>query len=311
MTGNRWTPILRFLLWMLVAAGPGALIVAIDSAQQAFTGRYWTGSAIPVTAAAFNDSMGRYPEALVWLDRVPDRSGAETEISAWSVALRKNLALRLFLSGDFQSALDAYERLDSESRMDYIGGIYRGIAMIKIGRMDAAFREFVAQSRRYPDRQDAFVAMGHVQLSRGEIVSATDSYEEAIARAPNLGIVRVDIGDAYWERGDRQTALDWYYRAEACDPGDIQVILRMIRVVLVTGSDSGSLSRWMNAARMAHAGHPIIEALDAAAAGGKGVWTEQIEAMLMTPCAWGGKRPGLPSKILFLYLRDAWQGCGT
>ncbi|GEM_PF-5708747 len=311
MTGNRMTPIRRFVLWMLTAGAPGALIISIDAVQHAFTGRYWTGSAIPVTAAALYDSIGRYPEALAWLDRVPDRSDGMREISDWVAALRKNLALRQFLGGDFQSALDTYDLLDLEGRLDYIGGIYRGIALMKVGRMDEAFGEFESQSMKYPDRQDAFVAMGHFKLARGEDTAATDLFKEAIARAPNLGIVRVDIGDGYWERGDRGMALEWYHRAEACDPWEIQVILRMIRAALETRSDSDSLTRWMDTARSTNPGHPIVEKLVAGASHGNPVWTEQIEAMLMTPCTLGDNRSGMPSKILFLYLRDAWRGCGS
>lgn len=299
-----------FIITLFVCFAPCFFGGTVDYLWFRHSGRFISGDALPVTLAAWSDAFQEHHRTLVWMDRMSQSAQMKNEMRLWRTRVLKNLALNLFLSGEFDSAVRQYDALLEIQQLDYMGGIYRGISLQKLNRLDDASAQFFNSIQLFPDRQDAYLAAGHLFLLTGDKPRAEIMYRDAIKRAPLLGFVRIDIGDAWWTQGDYQRARQYYSEAEKLDSREIQSILRMIRVAIILDRDSDAVKRWLNAAESIIPESICVDLRRITAGDLELVWTEAMQQELMSACGSEDNRMSLPTKILFTFQNTNWRGCG-
>lgn len=85
------------------------------------------------------------------------------------------------------------------------------------------------------------IVQGDQARSRGDWPAAQRAYQDALAIAPELGHIWVQLGHAAKEAGDERAATDSYQRAAALMPDDPEPLLRLGHMAKRAGSgDAGS-----------------------------------------------------------------------
>jgi tetratricopeptide (TPR) repeat protein len=132
-----------------------------------------------------------------------------------SAAAYARVAYARELKGDVDGALRAMQMAqqatpvqDPEAQAWYAAQI--GDLYLKLGKPDAAIREYRRAVFAFPNYPQAMIGLGKVNAARGKRDEALAIYLEQLKRTPTLDLA-ARIGDLYAERGD-VTASEHYYQ---------------------------------------------------------------------------------------------------
>lgn len=270
-------------------------------------------NAVLVYRTAYLEANRAYPKALVYLETWKGRS--PPSIDHWRRDLTRASAVGALLSGQFREACSYFDLiadvdnpLNGSSTPDYFVRLYRGISYEKLGQVTDARADWNTAITAFPRRHDAFIARGHSRLLEGDLLGAHADYLQALELSGQLGIVYVDIGDAWRAIGRNDLARRMYRRGMSVDPGDVFCRLRLAEMALRMDNDPRTA---LNMCRQIQRMMPdlvVVEILvNAARDWEPGKPLPHIPAARFesgTSRHW--KVP--PSKILFEFFREAWKG---
>ena len=191
-----------------------------------------------ISIATFLEVNGRLDLASEFLELIGAQGTAiDLDLQKWNADLIKQSGIRHFLEGRFSMAVDRFEKIDKTAHQDYFLWIYEGMAYQKKGEYEKSLQSIEKAIELRPDNQDAYIVRGHIRFQNNDIAAAESDYQNAIQRAPRLGVVYVDIGEAYRVAGDLERARIYYARAMAVDPWDAYSRLRAGEMLLYIDHD--------------------------------------------------------------------------
>ncbi len=269
---------------------------------------------VHVTFAAIHESLFDLDGAILHLDKISTSRfrSSDLEIDIWRNDLIRKRSLRDFLSGKFADAASGFEtsliRNPGDYFSDYFSLLHLAISRHKLNDSLEAIHGLNRAIDQFPNRQDAYILRGHLHLSMNDILSAEADYIRAKALAEKLGSVYVDIGDAYRAHGNLKHARNIYQRGAENDPGDPFILLRLAEAALFFDHNRDRARELSQKVRRIlpvytkvgqfevliddwHPGDPIPYISTAV------LQTDNISQWIISP-----------SKILFEYFRDDWQG---
>lgn len=107
----------------------------------------------------------------------------------------------------------------------YVATHNLGMTFYQAGQPEEAFPWFEKASRLRPDQPHAWLNMGSIHLTRGELDRAIASFERAMTCQPNWDLAKQKAGEAYYQRarrhlraGQREQALADDSRARLLNP---------------------------------------------------------------------------------------------
>ena len=242
-------------------------------------------------------------------------SAPDPRLDAWRQDLYRSAGMSALLSGDFTAAADWFGRiagapdpLNGSARKDYFALIHRGIACWKAGRTAEALRDWDTARESMPDRHDAWLVRGHSRLLSGDSAGAAEDYSRAMSISGKLGVVHVDIGDAWRSSGRPDLARETYRRGLAVDPADVFCRLRLAEMALEPGNDpAAALESAAVIRRMMPTLRVVADLERAALAWRAGNTVPHIPAARFEP---GPSRTWKisPTKVYFEFFREDWHG---
>lgn len=128
---------------------------------------------------------------------------------------------------DGQQADDnAAALVDSSAAVDYRFA-RNAEAMIDAGRLDDAYELLQAGTRKYPDYPTGYQLLGDLHLKRGNSISATFAYFEALKHDPDNALTLMKLGDVFHQEGQRREARRYYLAAIKLDPDSSRLKQRL------------------------------------------------------------------------------------
>lgn len=208
-------------------------------------------------------------------------------------AAHNNLGMELFSQGKYQDAMREFDRA-IEIKYDPKTQANRAAALVALGRLDEALREFQASLDREPDLPDALYGIGNIYQKKGDLLRAAEQYRLTLAVAPdytnalnNLGAVYVRLEDwdsaistfkaaiaakpdfvasyynlagSYEQKGMKKEAEDMYRAAIALHPEEPDALARLAALVYDRG-DIDEAAQLLMAALELDASNPTAAAL--------------------------------------------------
>ncbi len=147
------------------------------------------------------------------------REEAEAALADGSIASRERAGRvgRLGMLYQVYDLVDAAERCyvvaesvdPGEIRWPY----YRAIALTATGRFDQATRALSRTLALRADYLPAWLRLGELALSQGDVEGARNHFASALETAPDSAAARVGLGQVAAETGDPRQAIRWYEEA--------------------------------------------------------------------------------------------------
>jgi tetratricopeptide (TPR) repeat protein len=191
-----------------------------------------------ITAAAWFEAINQIDQTNAYLRRIDTKSTrAVGHIAQWQRSINRRRGLDAFTEGHFQGAVDIFLDKSTMGYSDYFILIHLGICHQKLGETDKAYECFNRAMELYPNRHDAYMATGHLNLINGDVLGAESYYTTASKRAGKIATVFIDQGDAYRFAGDLITAQARYRIAATVDPWNPLSQLRAAEMVLLIQAD--------------------------------------------------------------------------
>jgi len=132
-------------------------------------------------------------------------------------------AVELARAGRSAEALAIFERLSAGSADDVDAQLWVARLHARLGSTALAEEEFRAVLHAHPSDIDAHIGLGGVLLRRGEWRDALALLTEIEPAAGESADLFAVLGRAYHRAGDDRRALEYYTRAEALSPTDVDV----------------------------------------------------------------------------------------
>jgi tetratricopeptide (TPR) repeat protein len=110
----------------------------------------------------------------------------------------------------YDEALEAYDRAAQVAPTDPLGPLTGGLRAARWGELELAEPRLREAVRRNPRDPAAWHALGLVQLSRGDVTAAEQSYRSGLLADPNALENRIGLATSSIKRGDLAGALVQY-----------------------------------------------------------------------------------------------------
>jgi tetratricopeptide (TPR) repeat protein len=152
-----------------------------------------------------------------------DSFGAETSAGSWDWLLfemaRLGLGWAVANQGAHGEAVRWFDEVLAWQPSDRFALIGKGNSLNALGRLDEAEALLLQVLERDPDNQYAHAELGLVQLNRGEVAQAEQSFERARRIAPQgYTCPHEGLGMVYLRQGKVEQARDSFERAIAINP---------------------------------------------------------------------------------------------
>jgi len=145
-------------------------------------------------------------------------------------------ALSLMNQGQYEQALQKLESHLNAAPQDAEARFTRGLALVRLNRVDEAIRSFSDLTRDYPQLPEPYNNLAVLYAQRGEYEKARDALEAALANHPGYGIAHENLGDIY-----AALATSAYNRALTLEPNNTSVRAKANLLVQLEGlADSGA-----------------------------------------------------------------------
>ncbi|MBN1295268.1 hypothetical protein JXA80_00720 [bacterium] len=265
------------------------------------------------TCAVIFEALHAYTSANQALDQRP--SSPSPDIDRWRLELIRKQAISAMLSGRFSEAVSAFDRIavlhnerSGDTQPDYFVLLNRGICFQKQGQVMRARADWAEAIQVMPGRHDAWLAMGHSRLLEGDYLGAHADYHRAMIASGYLGLVYVDVGDAWRAVGWIDTAHRMYRDGLARDPGEVFCHLRLAELALVRENDPEQALHIVETVRKMMPDLAVVNRIEHAAL----AWSPDRH-LSHIPAARFESGPASrwsisPTKILFEYFREEWTG---
>ena len=239
----------------------------------------------------------------------------DPQLEPWRRDLFRSAGMSALLCGEFEASATWFGRItevtdpfDGTVRRDYFALIHRGISLWRAGRHDEANRDWEEAMASLPERHDAYVVRGHGRLLSGDAAGAAVDYNRILQISGQLGIVHVDIGDAWRYAGELDKARDLYRRGLAVDPADGFCRLRLGELALVQDNDPATALREAAIIRRMMPTLRVVDQLEAAARDWRaGQVLEHIPAARLEAGSARGWKVS-PTKVYFEFFREDFHG---
>jgi tetratricopeptide (TPR) repeat protein len=148
----------------------------------------------------------------------------------------RDLAEQLARSGRTVEALAAFERIVVENPGDVEGRMWIALLQLRMGRTDEAVAGFRAVVLEQPSNVDARIGLGAALTRRGDWKEALAILLDTERDAGNNADLFAALARAYRRAGDDRRALEYYRRAVALAPGDLDLTLAYEATVRAYGN---------------------------------------------------------------------------
>ena len=150
--------------------------------------------------------------------------------------------------GYWRSPVDLWMHAISVTGDNVIAENNLGIAFSELGRDDEASQHFRNAIRIKYSLAEAHINLGALLQKRGELPEAIQEYQAVLATSSDREDLRManhNLGTAYRELGDLQTAREYYKKVLEIDPADANAMAALGRVELLAGAErlSNELAR--------------------------------------------------------------------
>jgi tetratricopeptide (TPR) repeat protein len=126
----------------------------------------------------------------------------------------------LYLSGDYQSAIDEFSQAITQQANLVAAYNDRGLAYANMGKADQAIADFNEAISINNSSAFAYNNRGNAYLSKADYGKAIEDYSRAAELHPRLVFPYSGRGFAYYRSGEYDKAIDDYTRAIAISPED-------------------------------------------------------------------------------------------
>lgn len=260
--------------------------------------------------ASWFESTHQYKIAV---DLLEAQANPEPGLMFWKHDLTRSAGMGAFLSGDFLEASEMFTRIidrqvKHNQSHDYFVLLYRGIAFFKRGQVIKARQDWGCAIEAFPQRHDAWLALGHSYLTEGDLLRAQSYYSIVLKLSNQLGPVYVDIGDAWRSIGNNELARQMYQAGLHPDPADVFCRLRLGEMALIMDNDPARTLQLTDQIQRMMPDLNVVARLETAALN----WSNDKTLRHMPAARF---EPGSarnwklsPTKILFEFFRPQWTG---
>jgi tetratricopeptide (TPR) repeat protein len=159
---------------------------------------------------------GRHPEAIQLI-------GAALALDPDDPDILSNLAGSHLTLGEFQPAMEHYQRL-VELRPDTARAHYcLGVAQEMLGRLDAALGSYRRAVALQPDAAEFHCGLARDLYKSGDLPAAVESYQRALTLDPNRWDIHNGLGLALTDLGRYETAAEVLHQGLALHPDDAKM----------------------------------------------------------------------------------------
>ncbi len=144
------------------------------------------------------------------------------------------------------------------NRADYRNNL--GVVLRVLGRLEEAVVAFRQALRLVPDYPDALANLGVTLHDLGVMAEARDALEAALRLAPDHTNAAFGLGNLWHDEGNPGRAAALYRRAQAGDPGRMDILENLVQALAVSGDPEGSLSEIRRCAA-ARPSEPAVQAI--------------------------------------------------
>jgi len=197
--------------------------------------------------------LREYAPAAECLEAINQQQGPD--LIFWKADINRSAGNGALMSGNFKEGIKFFSKIISNPEniktncslnsnfkravfsTDYFALLYRGICYQKEGQVIKARADWMKAISAFPNRHDAWLAMGHSLILENDLLGAQTCYLHALALSGQLGSVYVDIGDAWRYIGQPQLAQTYYQRGLSPDPADVFCRLRLGEMALIVDNN--------------------------------------------------------------------------
>jgi tetratricopeptide (TPR) repeat protein len=146
----------------------------------------------------------------LWRDNVTKNQ------SSWMAY--NNLGFALAQAGNYQEAIEQFERAlrlkpdDADAHNNF------GTALLRQGRVEDAIRHYEQVVQLEPNNAQAYFNLGVALERAGKLQNAIDQYRRALQIEPESAETHANLGNALFETGKLQEAIDQYQEALRIKP---------------------------------------------------------------------------------------------
>jgi len=169
-------------------------------------------------------------------------------------------AQTLLSQGDYSGALERLDRYLAASPQDAEARFSRGLALVKLNRIDEAIKAFAELTRDYPQLPEPYNNLAVLYAQKGDYEKARDALEAALATHPAYATAHENLGDIY-----SALAGAAYNRALQLDQGN-QAVRYKLSLINQLGNGPGAYVAATSAAPAAPKPAPAAVAPPVAAA---------------------------------------------
>ncbi|NPU84765.1 MAG: DUF115 domain-containing protein [Syntrophaceae bacterium] len=175
--------------------------------------------------------------------------------------LRFETARQNLLKKDFSTALALFRELVESDPSDSEAGL--GLLRTYEGAQswEAAEKELLQMTNRHPENAMLYRDLGNVQLRRGKLEAALESYRNAVDRDPGSNGPCLQIAFALSSSGRTIEALPFYERYVKTHPNDYRILLQWADCFLRLGSSAAAKVGYEAALRIQPGYPPALERL--------------------------------------------------
>ncbi len=116
-----------------------------------------------------------------------------------------------------------------EAKLDELFAYYESA---ELGKAETICNQFL---QKWPDYPDALYYLGLTQLERGDVGTACDSLQKAVALAPDMAEMHFGLGNALYAQGKCEDAIASYKRSILLDPEFSAAYTNLGRTLLSLG----------------------------------------------------------------------------
>jgi len=122
-----------------------------------------------------------------------------------------------------------------------------GVVNIRLKRFDAAINNFKQVLKVNPDFVDAYLNLGSVLKSQGNLKAAIEIYKQALKIKPDFAEALYNMGNALEENGNPDEAIASYKQSINIKPGYVEAYLNMGNALWKQGDIEASIENYKQA----------------------------------------------------------------
>ncbi len=161
-----------------------------------------------------------------------------------------------FQAGDYESAIVIFRELHEQYPND-IRGMVGGVeSLMSLGKDQEAILNMAQAVEREPERKDLRVALGNLLVRAERYDEALQLFGELLERDPNDASLMFRMAETYRRKGDVKAATEYFRKASAVAPEDVNAHLQLALLLDGTGRKSEAQVEYARVLEI-NPGHPV------------------------------------------------------